>query len=94
MKTKAQFAIDRIQQLQLAFSNQLPGRIDELELALLKLNTQLPPQNKQNQALLQTCYELAHKLAGAAGTFQFTEVYTTAKDLEHACANFLDSNQP
>jgi len=94
MKTKAQFAIDRIQQLQLAFSSQLPERIEELELALLKLDKQLSPRNKHNQAPLKTCYELAHKLAGAAGTFQFTEVYTTAKDLEHACANFLDSNTP
>jgi len=94
MKTKSQLAIDRIQQLQVAFSSKLPARIEELELAVLKLSAQLPPQNKQNQVAIKTCYELAHKLAGAAGTFQFTEVYATAKDLEHACINLLESNTP
>lgn len=76
MESKVAAAINQIEQLQQAFSSKLAHRIAELNQASLELDKQLPPFANKNKQLLKTTYELAHKLAGSAGTFQFTDVYT------------------
>lgn len=94
MKTKVEAAIGKIQELQQAFASNLSVRINELNQSLLQLDKQLLPTTTKNAALLKVIYELSHKLAGSAGTFQFTEVYNAAKNLEHFCISLLspDSN--
>jgi len=91
MDSKTKQAISRIQELQQTFSRNLVGHIDELCQTALQLDLQLPAQARKNQLNLQNTSDLAHKLAGSAGTFQFTEVYTLAKKIEHLCSCLLDT---
>jgi len=94
MDNKVKAAINRIQQLQQAFAENLTIRIDELNKTSLDLDGQSSPFSKNNKQQLKNTYDLAHKLAGSAGTFQFTEVYTAAKNLEYFCATLLDTEIP
>ncbi len=91
MDRKTEQAISRIQQLQQAFSKHLAGHIEELCLSAENLDLHLPLQTKNNQENLHTTCALAHKLAGSAGTFQFTEVYTLAKKIEQLCYRLIDT---
>jgi len=93
MNTPVNKAIDRIQQLQQAFAKNLAERINELQKSAFNLDIQSPPTAKNNQLILKALYELAHKLSGSAGTFQFTEVYTAALNLEHFCERLLSSEK-
>lgn len=86
--------INRIQELQLAFSQSLTIRIEELFQSTQQLDTQHPPSAENNNALLIETHNLAHTLAGTAGTFQFTDVYDLAKNLELFCSHLLDTNTP
>ncbi|NOQ76382.1 MAG: response regulator [Methylococcaceae bacterium] len=94
MDDKVKAAINRIQQLQQAFSENLTIRINELNKTSLALDGQLAPSVEKNKRLLNNTYDLAHKLAGSAGTFQFTEVFTAAKNLEYLCAKLIDTETP
>ncbi|NOQ17098.1 MAG: response regulator [Methyloprofundus sp.] len=91
MESNAETAINRIQQLQQAFSEKLAERIDELKQTSFKLDKHASPLTENNKLLLKSSYELAHKLAGSAGTFQFTEVYKAAKNLEHFCGSLVET---
>jgi len=93
MNSKTREAINRIQELQFTFSKQLTSRITELNQASQDLDKQHPPCNKNNKEHLQKTHDLAHKLAGSAGTFQFTEVYNQAKNLENLCNRLLDAEK-
>jgi len=92
MNSKIEHSITRIQELQLAFSQSLTLRIDELQHTAKKLNNQYKPCDSNNAIPLQNLYDLAHKLAGSAGTFQFTEVSNSAKKLELFCHSLLNLN--
>ncbi|NOQ17029.1 MAG: response regulator [Methyloprofundus sp.] len=94
MNSKIENAINRIQALQNSFAQNLAAHINELSQSTLKLDNQLAPNAENNQVLLQSIYDLAHKLAGSAGTFQFSEVYNSAQKLEYFCASLLDTGSP
>jgi len=87
-------AINRIQQLQQAFSEKLTFRVEELHQVFFKLDELSPSSADNNKQELKSCHDLAHKLAGSAGTFQFTDVYNAAINLEQFCAQLLDKNTP
>ncbi|GEM_PF-888818 len=94
MNSKTENAITRIQELQLAFSDNLKSRIDELCLATLDLDAHLPSNSIHNAEHLKNTHDLAHKLAGSAGTFQFNEVYAASKKLERFCHTLLEDKTP
>ncbi|NOQ13273.1 MAG: response regulator, partial [Methyloprofundus sp.] len=94
MGTDIEHALSRIQELQQAFSEKLAARIHELCQATLELDNRLSVGAKNNRRILKNTHDLAHKLAGAAGTFQFTDVYNSAKNLEHFCSILLDPKTP
>jgi len=83
-------AINRIQQLQQAFRQNLLVRVNELFTILQSLDSKQRLTASTNQLALKNIHDLAHKLAGSAGTFQFNEVYNTSKALEHFCFPLLD----
>ncbi|NOR72101.1 MAG: response regulator [Methylomarinum sp.] len=89
MNDKIEEAINRIQELKRAFSQQLPVRIDELVNSTLNLDGLHSPCSANNIDLIQIIHDLAHKLSGSTGTFQFTEVYNTTKKLEVFCHSLL-----
>lgn len=82
-------AINRIQELKLAFSEQLPVRIDELINSTLNLDGLHPPYSENNINLIKVTHDLAHKLSGSTESFQFTEIYKTTKKLEIFCHSLL-----
>jgi PAS domain S-box-containing protein len=69
-----------------SFCEKLPGRVDELELALS--DARLANAETTTNSL-DKCHALTHKLAGAAGTFGYAEVAEYARALEHKLSEFL-----
>ena len=94
MDEKTKQAISRIQELQLAFSQKLTERIDELQGTIEELDNDLSCSEKSNAIIVKKTHDLAHKLAGSAGTFQFTGVYDSAKKLEDFCGVVLKESFP
>jgi len=91
MSHKIEQAISRIQELQFSFSANLNTHIKELYEISAHVDVQQPPMSKHNASSIKETYHLAHKLAGSAGTFQFTEVYEAAKVLEKYCFTLVNS---
>ena len=94
MNSETTHALNRIQELQFAFAENLTTRINELAQATVKIDSQFTPNSEDNAKHIKNTHNLAHKLAGSAGTFQFNEVYDAAKKLEQFCYILLDSTIP
>jgi len=93
MDTKVEAAINRIQQLQQAFASNLTSRIEQLNQSVIKLDKSSSPLAQSNKQHLKEVHDLAHKLAGSAGTFQFTDVYKSAKNIESFCADISNESE-
>ena len=61
------------------FQRSLPGRIGEIETALIALGTD---SEHWQQAALRELRDAAHRLAGAAGTFGHPLLAATASEIE------------
>ncbi len=90
MDNSTKSTLVRIQDLQQAFAQNLAQRINELELLFQDLNQQYSLNHFSNQQNLKNIHDFSHKLAGSAGTFQFTAVYQAAKAIENFCVPLLD----
>ncbi|MFK5948765.1 MAG: response regulator, partial [Methylococcales bacterium] len=93
MNSKTKQAINRIQELQFSFAQKLSIRIKEIRAATGNIDITASHNTENNATILTNTHDLAHKLAGSAGTFQFTEVSNQAKKLENLCAQLLDDNR-
>jgi len=90
MNSHIQNTLTRIQELQQEFAQSLVQRINELEPLLQDLSQEQPLSHINNQQKLKNIHDFVHKLAGSAGTFQFTVVYQAAKNIENFCVPLLD----
>ena len=77
----------RLEELKTAFANKLVGRLDEFELAGRSLNEgdELSRQTEK----LNKLFDIAHKLAGSAGTFGFEKLGDLASEIEVLCDDII-----
>jgi len=83
--------LKRMDNLQIAFLAKLGEKIKELSRLILLLQASLSPQNEHNRPYLTQINQLSHSLAGSAGTFKHTVVYTKAKAIENLTDDLLNS---
>lgn len=86
--------LKRMAELQIVFVAKLGERVKELSRLILQLDGIGSVKEPRNQELLQKIHQLSHSLAGSAGTFKQTEVYTKAKAIEEICYNTLQTTTP
>jgi PAS domain S-box-containing protein len=82
--------LERMNQLQIAFLAKLGDKVKKLSRLILQLDTSVDiKQAGENQDLLKNINQLAHNLAGSAGTFKHTAVYHKAKAIENLTSELL-----
>ena len=91
MDSHLEATLKRMDDLQIAFLAKLGEKIKELSRLILLLQATLSPQDKKNQPYLTQINQLSHSLAGSAGTFKHTDVYTKAKAIENLSHELLTS---
>jgi len=77
----------RLEELKTAFAISLAGRLDEFELAGRSLN-EGDDLSRQTEKL-NKLFDIAHKLAGSAGTFGFKGLGDLASEIEVLCDDFI-----
>lgn len=79
---------ERLEQLRTAFAEKLSARLTEIdEAATVFLGAEAEAEGR---ARLEVLRGLAHKLAGSAGTFGYSQVGDSARALEQLCLPLLD----
>ncbi|MCR9159275.1 MAG: Hpt domain-containing protein [Nannocystaceae bacterium] len=79
-------ARDRLAELRQGFAARLRERVDALETAVAKVD------DRQAAAIAEV-EQLAHKLAGTAGSYGFHEIGEIAAELEALCGEGFDATQ-
>ncbi|NOQ36332.1 MAG: PAS domain S-box protein [Methylococcaceae bacterium] len=82
MSDDLEATLKRMDELQIAFLAKLGEKVKELSRLILLLDATLSPHDKKNKPLLVEINQLSHSLAGTAGTFKHTSIYTKAKAIE------------
>ena len=82
---------EKLRALKEAYDAQLGGRIDALESALGDIGA---AGDRTGQiAAVRKLLELAHKIAGSAGTFGHQKLSATASDLEGLCESTVEDGE-
>ena len=81
----------QLDDLRRAFAAKLGSQIEELTAAARPLDEEAAPEGVRGA--LESLHGLAHKLAGSAGTFGYSQLSDAAKRLEVLCLSILDGDR-
>lgn len=80
---------DKLADLRLQYAVKIHERVRELQKAIKKLED--VDEDARHKVLVDV-RDITHKLAGSGATFGFPEVTTVARQMEHACVDYLDGH--
>ncbi len=85
-------AAERLKALAKLYGAELPGKLDELE-ALARQLSGAEPLDEARRRMVKAS-ELAHKIAGTAGSFGYPEVTNGTRAIEESLRTVLEAGRP